>query len=471
MITIKKQYMNLIVMVLVIFALAYAFPPVCVVFVYAGVIYGAVKNNKTALYLFLVVCIFQNFILLLCADRFDGIWTTLFTLSKEIMIYGCVVLAFFRKAGSIKPKTKDFIFAAYLLVLLFAFITSDTSVYARVVSLRSMLLPFVCFYFGLMLNVREDTFKKIVKFIITIAIIIAILGLIERFVIGDSFWTSLPIERYQINRGTTFKLYNGVPLNYYTWDYTSITHKVERRLVSLLVDPLMTGHFLFMAFVMAKYALVKSKSRSAIRALLLICSLLTLSKGVYVAVIIYIAVSFIGKFSFRQMVTILGAAIVAICSFIGTLYGIFHEFMPTSSIIIHMNAFFSAFTNISIGGAGLGTAGVITNKLSGGGAEFGGESFIAVVLYQLGLPGLILFIVFFASVILILLKKYKTSNNILFFLSSVLLIGLLFESMFSESSVSIVGTGMYFVISGIAVSYAGSKSVSTVGEAYRMEMK
>lgn len=456
MISIKKQYINLAVMLLIFFTLTYIFPQGCVALVYMGVIYGVVKNNKLTLYMFVVMCIFQNIILLLCAYRFSGTWTTLFTLSKEIMIYGCVVLAFIRKIGSLKIKTKDYIFFGYLIVLLIAFLTSDAGVYSRVVSLRSVLLPFICFYFGLMLNIDEESFKKVTKFIIKIAIIIAIFGLIERFVIGDSFWTSLPIERYQVNKGTTFKLYHGVPLNYYTWDYVSITHMVERRLVSLLVDPLMTGHFLFMAFVVAEYALFKSKKRTVIRALLLICSLLTLSKGVYVAVAIYIVISFLRKFTYKQMVTILAAGIVAICSLIGTLYEIFHKFMPTSSIIIHMNAFLSSFTKISFGGYGLGTAGVITNKLSGGEAEFGGESFIAVVMYQLGLPGLILFILFFLFVILFLLKKYKKTNNTLFFISAVMLISLLMESMFSESAVSIVGTGMYFVISGIASRYAGN---------------
>lgn len=127
-----------------------------------------------------------------------------------------------------------------------SFLLSDVKLFSKIISVRQLLLPFICFYYGANIKYEEHNMENITKIIVISGIVIGVFGIIETFVIGDSIWTALPMEQYQANKGTTFTFYNGVPLNYYTWDYYSVVGKPLRRMVSIFVDPLMTGHYLFL---------------------------------------------------------------------------------------------------------------------------------------------------------------------------------------------------------------------------------
>lgn len=441
---------NLIIFIALIFLFAFVSPPVSVAISYIAILYGVFYDNNFAIYYFVFFCSFQNILLLVCANRFGNLSTTLFALSKEILIYGVFVINYLTNKKRKSDKEYIFFFV-YMFILLFSFMISDSSVYSRMVSVRELLLPVICLLFGLTVNVERIDIKKLCRCIIYIASVIAIVGLVEIFVLGNSFWDIMPIEQYQINKGTTFKLYNGVPLNYYTWDLYSITHKVERRLVSLLVDPLMTGHFLFLAFVLAGHHLEKGKSKIIIRIILFMAMILTLCKGVFVELLIYIAFKVIRRISYNQMVGLIRYGILGILVCIIPSYSLFERILPLSSIIIHMKAFITTFSNLIIMGAGLGTAGVLTNKLTGGMAQFGGESFFAVLYYQLGILGLVVFVSMVIYIETLLFRMYKNTKNEIYFSMAAVLLGIIIEGLFSESSISIVGTGLYFILPGMFI--------------------
>lgn len=87
-------------------------------------------------------------------------------------------------------------------------------------------------------------------------------------------------------------------MNYVTFDFLQITGKTMERLVSIFADPLITGHYLFLAFLLADYY---SKKNVFIKLFLIITSLLTLSKGIMLSFIIYGVFSVIKLFKYSDM--------------------------------------------------------------------------------------------------------------------------------------------------------------------------
>lgn len=71
-------------------------PPMSVGLIYLAMIYFAVRNDEYSLLFFVCSILVQNLTLLIGTYKFGGMLTTLFSLSKEIMLYGCVCLYGFK---------------------------------------------------------------------------------------------------------------------------------------------------------------------------------------------------------------------------------------------------------------------------------------------------------------------------------------------------------------------------------------
>lgn len=427
-------------------------PVLCVAltFVFAG--YYMLRNDIRTLYFFICFSLIQNIMMLVYANRFDKATTTLMLLSKEIMIYGCVVISLVKNF----KVSKDSIFSIlFVLILGASFLISSGDSYAKILSIRQLLLPIICFYFGKSLKVNKQESRKVFRFIIYMAILTALIGILELLFFKDGIWLMLPLEKFNANKGTTFRLYNGVPTNYYTWDYINLIGKVVRRLVSIFGDPLVTGHNLFLGFILADSILPKGTQKKAIKSVLFICSLLTLSKGVYLNMILYAMFKLLRRMDYRSMLQFICAAIIALVFGGAIFYRFAVAFEPTSSAVIHFNGLIKGFSNGSLFGEGIGKAGVITNKLAQLENSLTGESYVGVVVSQLGYLGFALFLLFVGSNFIKLFKIFSREKENLALGAAILLVCVLAESFFSESSISITGTGLYFIIAGITQNIYG----------------
>lgn len=427
--------------------------PVCCIISYVFTIYFIIKNDYNTLWYFVSFIAIQNITLLICANRMNNTWVTWFTLSKEIMIYGCV---FKRLIFKRKIKKKNVVFIAYLFIVLFSALISNAAIYSRIVSLRQMLLPLVCFAFGYGLKINRQDIRRISNYIIGVSVLIALIGFFEFFIFRDTIWHMLPVYQYQLNKGTTFELYNSVPLNFYSWDLYDIIHIVVRRLVSIFVDPLITGHFLLLGFVLAS-SFVENKTRRITTQLVLVLAIvLTMSKGALICLVIY-EFMMMGRRLYRKTLVKHPLSLLVIGVIAIVVAGYLSNVMSTSSIGIHLNGLLKGFSNASLFGEGLGNAGVITGILSDSEDMLTGESYIGVLIIQMGYVGFILYFVFFVKMIV---ENYKTRvfDNYFSYRMGSLMIGLMFECMFSESSIGIVATGLYFIFSGIVMK-AGERTM------------
>lgn len=432
-------------------------PLIAISIIYVLTVGFAIKNDKNTFIYFLIFVFLQNLVMVLLANKFTGSETTLFMISKELMLYGCFAIHFMRKQTIDKLEV---CFIVYLLVLAVSFFMSDAAMYSRVVAARQLCLPLMCIFFGYHLTVGERDMKKIEGFILKFCLAVGIIGLIEVFILGDDFWQILPLEQFNINKGTDFNRYNGVPVNFYTWDYVSIVGKPLRRMASFFADPLMTGGMLFTGIVIAdnfrKNSKIKGKYILA-ELFLIACGFLTLSKGYYVAILVFFGMKIFVNFGYKRMKKAMQTVIaMLLCAIIGG--KILLKVLPHSSTTIHLSGLYNGISNGTLLGNGLGKAGIIANKLTGLEENLAAESFIGVLLAQIGYVGLAVFIFIMGSFIWSGIKNYCKYKDIRLYNYSVMIIAVLCQSLFSESSIGIVVTGTSFILLGLVVREAKERA-------------
>jgi hypothetical protein len=432
--------------------------PLCsIIYPWAGVgimliasLYFALQNDYRTLLFFVCIILVQNITLAIGANKFNSLTTTIYSICKEAMLYGCILCVFFRKR---KTTKYTMLFGIFLMILTGTFFCSSAGTYAKIVSLRQMLLPFICFFFGKELNITNNKLNKIGKLIIYSGLVIGFFGFLELFVWKDSMWNIIPLWKYQVNKGTIFQFTNGLPTNFTTYDLMPITGTICRRLVSVFVDPLLTGHYLFIGFILADTFVDKHKN--IIKYILFLCSALTLSKGVILGYIFYVGLKLLKRLSYKDFKNSLGIGLVSGLCILTISYSFVMKYLPTSSTAIHFKGFIGGITEASLFGNGLGTAGSITGVLTDSSKMLTAESYIGTLNAQMGYVGLIIFIVYWGYIFIRLVRKGKLSNDKLSYNSAILLISVITESLFSESSITIVGTGLYFIFTGLCMNSKG----------------
>lgn len=422
-------------------------PVLSILEIYMLTIYFVIRNDGKTFYYFIIFVFFQNIFLIFFANSFSSFETTIILLSKEIMLYGCFISWLLKKRMA---KKVEYMFVAYLAVIGIAFFVSDASIYSKVVAVRQMLVPFICVYFGIHLSVTKEMLIKIEKLIIALCILVGLFGVFELLFLGDEFWKSLPLRQFNINKGTSFDTYMGMPLNFYTWDLFEYTGNVIRRMISFFADPLMSSGFFFTGLVLTdSYRIKYSKKYTVAEVFLLICGLLTLSKGFYVAVLVFYSMKIFKKLSYKKLKLLLVVFAFGVLALI-ILAKISLQYLPPSSITIHIQGLLSGIDNGSLIGNGLGKAGVMASQIGGIEESLAAESFMGVMIAQIGYIGLFSFLFIIGYILLKCLKYYCVTKEIRLYNYPVMVLAIVCQSFFSESSIGIVVTGTSFILFGLA---------------------
>ena len=133
------------------------------------------------------------------------------------------------------------------------FFVGVASLYTKLICFRQIMTPIILILYGRTLSINERELRDYFSFLVKIGVGIVIFGIIEEFVIGDSLWFSLHIEKYMDMKGFSKWVYsNGLPGNYYSADLYMVVGML-RRMVSIMADPLLTGHFLALCIVIILY--------------------------------------------------------------------------------------------------------------------------------------------------------------------------------------------------------------------------
>lgn len=422
-------------------------------------IFFGMLRNRNSIYWFIITIVFQNIILIILSPFTTGSEQTIFSLIKEGMLYQICIVSFLIGMKKIKITLIDLLFGIYFVFLIKNLLISPAEFSLRLISFRQSMIPILGYYVGKCLIGKKYSIRPILSFIVTMAVFISLFGIVEMTLLNDKFWINIGFHNFLINKqGELISLYNGVTRNFYTWDFGNAV----RRFVSITCDPLASAHLVYLGFliIVTKTVDYKNIKRYYYKAtynkyflyaiLFFICCILSFSKAIYIFMGLTILIITYSKTKNKmiknivRLIAIVGIIVVTLT--IAVHYG---NNSVKTSITNHIDGLISGFENASILGNGFGIAGVMAKTL-GGTDITTSESYIGTLAQQIGYIGIIFFIIINIRLFMGLYRKYKISKDNFTLLCIVLSLGLLVEMFFSESSVSIMGTSIYFILIGIS---------------------
>ena len=414
-------------------------------------VYFAMKNDCTTVKFFLVAVFLQNIIVIIFHGDVSNTLITVFSLIKEGMIYLAVVLAWVRK------KKIDFsqyvlpVVAIYVLIVLKNLIMTPQSFYAAIVSLRYLALPMLCVTWGVNVRINKFRAREIMRFILLYGCMLGFTGLVERFILGDKFWSAIGYTQYSVEiKGNPIEwMVNGVTVNFYTWDFGERV----RRLVGITADPLATAYLLFLGGIIVVTGCLRGKTKVqkykcwACGIFVTVCSLLVFSKAIYLFVVVVAAVlCYVHEWLPRKIIKIgvlVGGALGAVLL---VLYAA--NVQVATAVFKHVSGLLDGLKAMTFFGQGVGTAGVPAHQFAGA-SVVTGECFIGSLGVQIGFAGLLVFAAYWLVFLIKLIRLWKKYHHPYILLSVTLLLGQILCMMLSESSVSIMGTGIFFFLIGL----------------------
>lgn len=435
----------LIILIFLIAGVINSYLSVCVS--YMIMMYCIIKNDNKVLWFFLIMTIFSNIYLVCLSKNFDNTSTSLLLGCREVMMYLCIIIGV-KKWNKIQKDS--LVWLLFFMLIIITVLIMDGESKNIIIATRQLVAPFICYYFGTQIKIEENMMTKVYEFIIKSSCIISILGYIELIALGDEWWSMLGIQQFELNKFGTFISFNDVPLNYYSWDLMFIIPEPIRRLVSIFTNPLVTSHYLFLGFLILSFHdnVMHRRTKMLVVG---IAFVLTLSKGLFLMVLIYLGMFYIRKKSYGFIIGSVGFFLVF--SFVSIILGInyFYTISEGSAVGNHLGGLISGFTKTGLIGNGLGTAGTNLAMMNGetDSLDYVAESFLAVLTAQLGYAGFFVFMIYWLKKIKALICQYKINGHGNSYALSIFLIGVLLEALFSESSITVSGSGIVFILIGI----------------------
>ncbi len=405
----------------------------------------------------------------------------------------------------------DLVAVSFLVLVAVHFVAAGDPSTPELTYARRFAAPVLLYLGGRMLIPLLPQFTASLRLLVVVAVGVAVFGLVERFVFDIAFWSNgidaATFYGKQVDSGLLPEdwtvIYRGVP------DGIFIALPLEvpvRRLVSSYLEPTTLGSFFAFAILLVLLApgLGSEKPRvsqrwllGAVALLLAFAALATLSRGAMAAVLaggaLFVFVRLVQTRRWAGLPVVLGV-IVALTMAVGFVITTFSTFpgdglardvletRAVSGLTDEPSAALPPAADSGPGGldeitqhppgstaegaskhfdglrsgldrmldeplgAGLGAAGNWSDA-----PEAGGESTIGVVAAQTGVPGLLLYVGFYAAIIAALVSAAWKRSGPLSDLSLVLagaLFGLFAISFVSESALGLLGNAPYFIFAG-----------------------
>ncbi|WP_141549688.1 hypothetical protein [Bacillus sp. AFS040349] len=414
-------------------------------------------NKPVYLLYHLVFCIvFQNILIGLGNNFTDyqdnGSNIKLLLVYKELFASIVLVLLFLKYKNNIKLLSfEKVIYPLFLVIALSFVLSSSPTLESKLFYLRQFTILFISYFIGRLIyyglkNNLQDLYK-LIKFIIALGVFTVFIGFIFNLFDLDSYiwneWMNIDIVLQA--KGVQ----GGLP----NWS-TPLGNFVVPRMFSIFYDVINFSYFILVALC-CSLMLKRNNSLIFIRAFLLLGLFLTLGKGalgIYSIVLVW--VFFLYSIKLKPKIFILPLLIVLTVCFI-----VAYNIDFRSSAIVHFNGFILPLISSYEYplGNGVGAGGIYYAMLSGISAwdlsHLGTESFFGSLIYQLGYPGLVLYLIFFIGCINFLLKNaYNNEINYLLIVLSGILFATFIISLFQEATLGINYTGILTIIIGYTVS-------------------
>jgi hypothetical protein len=325
-----------------------------------------------------------------------------------------------------------FIFINFLLFISFF---SDAPLFGKLASVRQIIIPFILILIGLNASLNKNQFIAFKKNLIKLVFTITLFGFFE---IIFEIWHVFNLTNYfQSKNIPVYGLDNLRFYNYPVFFIEPIFHGIKR-MSSTLLDPINFGHiltFILSILIFDKSLDLSRKFKPLIILFFSIALLLTFSKGAILQLFL------VFLFIYTRISVGIKLIILSILIYIMIFISDFHD-----GIKIHLQGIKNAIESITLLGHGISKTGNQASLFSEQNIEIG-DTFIGSILGQIGMLGLLLWILPFY----ILVKK----NN--YDLLSLIIIGQLIIAIISENSFNLLSVSLLCITLGINLNHSYGK--------------
>ncbi|MBW5447127.1 hypothetical protein GE107_13775 [Cohnella sp. CFH 77786] len=389
----------------------------------------------------------------------------LLLLTKELVSGIAFAFLLLKKGNAVKLSLSgiamhEWVILFFLGWVLVSFVLTDAPLNVSLAYIRNFVMLFVLYGIGRIVDLRPGNFKHYFYFLTAAMCALSFFGLIELTFFTNRFWEEVfHVSRlYMEKTGERYHelVRNGLPL---MW-YTVLGHFQPRRLVSFYMEPVNLSYFYVIPASLLFVKTWMSASKKPLLAALLVFNagafLLTFGKGGILAFAITCCATVVFlRFPDKAYWKTCGvAAFLVFLAYRGT------KSFISGSADNHFVAIASVFSNVFDYplGNGIGVGGNYSRVLGGSGVDWlgsGGESALASMTYQLGIPGLLLMTLFFMGVSFSLYKKAGRVSDPLqrafAYMMSAAAFSLFIGSIFQENAFTPHANVLFMLSAGLAV--------------------
>jgi hypothetical protein len=425
-------------------------------FVFTYLITFYFKKPEYLLYHLVFSIVFQN-VLVGLGNTFTHYQTNgenlkLLFIYKELFAGMIFFFLFIKYKKEFKLLKYEKIVIAFILWVLVSFVISSGADFEnKFFYLRQYCILFVSYFIGRFIYFGFKTNPKRIYFVLKLTVWLGVVSVIFGFLFYFIDRNS-PIWKEWFNIDFVLQA-KGIPDGKPNWD-TPIGNLMLPRMFSIFFDVISLSYFILVALC-CSLLLRRTMSVIFIRCFLLSGLILTLGKGAFgIYMIVLTWVYFLYTVKIRPRTFIAPLLISAVAFFL-----VAYNSGVKSSAIVHFDGFILPLLNSYMHpiGNGLGSGGVYYAMTAGINAwelsAMGTESFLGSLIYQLGYPGLLCYLIFFIGCINYLLKNAytKTIDYKLIVLSGIMF-ALIITSSFQEATLGINYSGILTILVGFTIS-------------------
>lgn len=352
-----------------------------------------------------------------------------------------------------------FFFIIYSILYLLI-VNNEVQPVLRLTAFRAVILPLLLYFVGRYTLLNKNEISLLLRLIILIGVISVILGVIELLLPTKYTWNGIfNLSGYLTNiKGFTREMPQNVPVNFFGY--------LGRRLAGLSASPLAQGYFLEFIFFLLLASWIHGFNFSKkffLLLMILVGELLTITRASILTMFFVLPVFFLvhPKVSYLRKISYIYVVIlIVLLPFLNSVLDLGEKtlFLGEGSAKRHIYALDYSIKNLEeviFVGKGFGTAGGWVTSL--GGEVLGAwENAYAVIAFQIGIPGLILFLVWWgllaATIFNAWIKKSSPLYRTLFAAVSLGCIAYFLTGFVSEQILTFSSVAHFWIFAGIAVS-------------------
>lgn len=396
----------------------------------------------------ILLSVFQNVYLGMFSPHLSG--TVIQILTVLNFLLSCLIFIFLLRRNPTKGNGGVF---TLLITLVFytmfsVLLLNHINILSIISSFRNIISVFLFFLIGVF-ALRKMELRKFENIIICFGLIVIAMGIYD-VLIGGTLWRKLNITDLWTKKGIALQP-SGLPTNFYSSE--TINGERIRRMTSTFADPVNLGSFLFAVFGIAWH-----RNKRIIEILMIIGMILTISKGAWLGLLIFMCV-----YAYYYLPRPIFFSIMALSGVLGIAFLVYAFKTSANSVFLHISGLFASFEGLIRKplGSGIGSNGVLAKQFSGFSSNADvTETGLGMIVSQLGIIGLLIYIIFFKNIVRWCLSIPDKKDAVLTLSLSISVIANIF---FNEVALSPNTCATYFLIIGFVIAkyhFNGSHNIN-----------